>query len=99
MTGALLVCSALWLFTAAISFGAVVISPGSERNRALWVVFYGLLSFPVSVFLSLMMAWGVHFSLDDRRAIYAMALPCLSITAVIGGFTYISVFQQGRFGD
>lgn len=96
----MLLCSGLWILLGFVSFGLIVVSPmmfdapGSDKIRALWVIFYGLWLFPVMIVLSLIAAWGLYLRMDDSRAVYVLLLPLVNVLVVVGGFVTLSAGRE-----
>jgi heme/copper-type cytochrome/quinol oxidase subunit 2 len=72
-------------------------APGSEKNSAVWVLFWSLLTFPVVCVVAIAAAW-IAYAL--KRFVFARCISLLPLVNIIAGGTamlWLEIANGGRF--
>lgn len=70
-------------------------SPGSENYFTTWLLFLGVVTFPISCILSFIIPWILYKKKKYNAAVFWSFLPSMNILLVAGTWTYLSVFCSG----
>lgn len=73
-------------------------APGSENNNFVWMMFWSLLSIPLTCLISVVWSMIIFYhSANYKKALWISLIPCIPIAVTCISVTLIQIFCHGLF--
>ena len=77
----------------ALMMAMIFDAPGSEAQAFTWVLFWGVLSLPVLIILSILVSLILARRKKYKTSLWVSLLPLLSLIWIIAGFVIVQLFN------